>query len=103
MRNKIDLLAAGQRDALRDDESTVHVSAVKGIGLSTLLDRIDQRLEEDAISRIHLRIPLSEGKALALLQARSRIYSRSYRDGVVELEAEAPGSVIRKVKEWVVG
>jgi GTP-binding protein HflX len=103
VRNKIDLLAAGQRDALRDDENTVHVSAVKGIGLSTLLDRIDQRLEEDAISRIHLRIPQSEGKALALLQARSRIYSRRYQDGVVELEAEAPGSVIMKVKEWVVG
>jgi GTPase len=101
--NKIDLLGAGQRDALRDDADTVHVSAVKGIGLSTLLDRIDQRLEEDAISRIHLRIPQSEGKALALLQARSRIYSRNYQDGLVELEADAPGSVITKVKKWVVG
>jgi GTPase len=101
--NKIDLLDAGQRDALRDDADTVHVSAVKGIGLSTLLDRIDQRLEEDAISRIHLRIPQSEGKALALLQARSRIYSRNYQDGLVELEADAPGSVITKVKKWVVG
>ena len=102
VRNKIDLLGAVQRDALRDDASTVHVSASKGIGISTLLDRIDQTLEEDRPSRIHLRIPQKEGKALALLEARARIYSRQYKDGLVELEAEAPASLARRLREWVV-
>src|SRR6184192_605759 len=37
--NKIDLLPPRQRDSLRDDAHTVHVSAAKGIGLTTLLDR----------------------------------------------------------------
>ena len=69
--NKIDLLPAKQRESLRDDEQTVHVSAVKGAGLSTLLDRIDTMLEEDRPSRVRLRIPQREGKALALLQALS--------------------------------
>jgi len=101
--NKVDLLPAAQRDALRDDASTVHISAAKGIGLTTLLDRIDQRLVEDQISRVHLRIPQKEGKTLAMLEARARIYSRQYKDGLVELEAEAPESVMRRVKEWVVG
>jgi GTP-binding protein HflX len=100
--NKIDLLPAAQRDALRDDVSTVPISAAKGAGLTSLLDRIDQRLEEDQISRVHLRIPQQEGKTLALLEARARIYSRQYRDGLVELEAEAPESVMRRVKQWVV-
>jgi GTP-binding protein HflX len=100
--NKIDLLPAGQRDGLRDDAHTVHVSAVKGSGMSTLLDRIDQMLSEDAISRIHLRVPQKEGKTLAMLEARARIYSRAYKDGLVELEAEAPESVVRRVREWVV-
>ncbi len=45
--NKIDLLLPKQRESLRDDEQTVHVSAAKGIGLSTLLDRVDALLEED--------------------------------------------------------
>ena len=102
VRNKVDLLAAAQRDALRDDAVTVHVSAVKGIGISTLLDRIDQTLEEDQLSRVHLSVPQKEGKTLALLEARARIYSRQYKDGCVELEAEAPESVLRKVKAWVV-
>jgi GTP-binding protein HflX len=101
--NKIDLLPPKQRDSLRDDASTVHVSAARNIGMTTLLDRIDQTLSEDAISRIRLRVPQKEGKTLAMLEARARIYSRAYKDGLVELEAEAPESVVRRVKEWVVG
>lgn len=101
--NKIDLLPPKQRESLRDDAKTIHVSAAKGIGMSTLLERIDQMLSEDAISRIRLLVPQKEGKTLAMLEARSRIYSRAYKDGLVELEADAPESVIRRVREWVVG
>ena len=101
--NKIDLLLPKQRESLRDDASRVHVSAAKGIGMSTLLDRIDEMLSEDPLSRIRLRVPQKEGKLLALLEARSRIYSRQYKGGLVELEVEAPESVVRKVREWVVG
>ena len=46
VKNKIDLLPPKQRDSLRDDEHTVHVSAARG-GLGTLLDRIDQVVSED--------------------------------------------------------
>ena len=101
IKNKVDLLPPKQRDSLRDDAQTVHVSAVKGIGLGTLLDRIDQALSEDATSRVRLRVPQKEGKALAMLEARSRIYSREYKDGAVEIEAELPESVARRVREWV--
>ena len=100
--NKIDLLPPTQREALRDDEKTIHVSAAKGIGLSTLLDRVDALLEPDRPSRVRLRIPQKEGKTLALLQARARIYSRTYQDGLVELEAEAPESILRRIREWVI-
>ena len=100
--NKIDLLPPRQRESLRDDGNTVHVSAAKGVGMSTLLERIDHLLSEDAISRIRLRIPQKEGKTLALLEARARIYARAYKDGLVELEVEAPESVVRRVREWTV-
>jgi GTP-binding protein HflX len=99
--NKIDLLPPRQRDSLRDEASTVHVSAAKGIGMSTLMDRIDQLLQGDALSRVHLRVPQKEGKTLAMLEARARIYSRTYKDGLVELEVEAPESVVRRVREFV--
>ncbi|MCU1297640.1 MAG: GTP-binding protein HSR1-related protein [Acidobacteriaceae bacterium] len=101
--NKIDLLSPTQRESLRDDEVSVHISAAKDIGISTLLERIDEMLSEDAVSRVVLRMPQQEGKLLALLEARSRIYSRNYKDGLVELEVEAPDSIIRRVRDWVVG
>ena len=100
--NKIDLLPAARRDALRDDAKSVHISAARGIGLGTLCERIDGMLADDPLSRIRLQVPQKEGKALALLEARARIYSRKYKDGLVELEAEASASVVRRVREWVV-
>ena len=100
--NKIDLLLPKQRESLRDDDRTVHVSAAKGIGIGMLLEKVDALLDEDRPSRVRLSIPQKEGKMLAQLQAGARIYSRRYRDGSVLLDAEAPASLLRRVREWVV-
>ena len=89
------------KDLLNKDQ-IVHVSAAKGIGLSTLLERVDALLEEDRPRRVRLRIPQKEGKMLAQLQAGARIYSRQYQDGVVLMEAEAPASLLRRMRAWVV-
>ena len=100
--NKVDLLPAKQRDGLLDDRNHVHVSALQGYGITTLLERIDRELQDDPLSRVHLRVPQSQGKALSMLEAGARIYGREYRDGVVDLEAEAPESLLRKLREYVV-
>jgi GTPase len=104
--NKVDLLdeevaASLLADAARPGSRTLYVSAVEGTGLNALLQGIDQMIEEDPVSRVTVRVPQSEGKMLALLEARARIYSREYKDGVVELEIEAPASVVRRVRQWV--
>ena len=105
--NKVDLLDEEvtenlMADAARESSRTVYVSAVEGTGLDTLLKRIDKTVEEDPVSRLYLRVPQKEGKTLAMLEARARIYSRTYEDGAVKLEVEAPESVIRRVRGWVV-
>ena len=105
--NKIDLLDVEvaeslQNDAARDNSNTVYVSAAEGTGLERLLTRIDAMIEEDPVSRVHLRVPQKEGKILAMLEAKARIYSRKYKDGAVEFEVEAPESVVRRVREFVV-
>jgi len=115
--NKIDLLLPKQRESLRDTDppdaglpdnplrdhdQIIHVSAAKGIGLGTLLERIDALLEPDRPRRVRLRIPQKEGKMLSQLQAGARIYSRQYQDGLVVLEAEAPASLLRRMREWIV-
>jgi GTPase len=100
--NKVDLLDVEVAESLRDDAKTVYVSAVEGRGLDRLLARIDEMIDEDRVSRVHLRVPQKEGKTLALLEAKARIYSRAYKDGAVELDVEAPESVVRRVREWVI-
>jgi GTP-binding protein HflX len=105
--NKVDLLDTEVAenliaDSQRDGANAVYVSAVDGTGLDQLLGRVDAMIEEDPVSRVHLRVPQKEGKLLALLEAKARIYSRTYQDGIVEVEVEGPESVIRRAREFVV-
>jgi len=104
--NKIDLLddevaQSLLADSMREESKTVYVSAKEGTGLDKLLERIDSLIEEDSVSRVHLRVPQKEGKMLAMLEAKALIHSRKYKDGAVELEVEAPASVVRRIKEFV--
>jgi GTPase len=105
--NKVDLLDEEVARSLlaesaRESTKTVYVSAIEGAGLDTLREHIDRMIEEDPVSRVHLRVPQKEGKTLALLEARARIYSRKYVNGAVEFEADAPESVVRRVRGFVV-
>jgi GTP-binding protein HflX len=87
---------------MRRGSTTIYVSAIESTGLKALLERIDKRIEEDRVSRVHLRLPQKEGKMLALLESRAQIHSRAYKDSTVELEVDAPESVVRRVKEFVI-
>jgi GTP-binding protein HflX len=99
--NKVDLLPEKKRDSLRDSDTVVHVSAAKGTGLDKLLELIDAKISEDPVQRVRLHVPQSEGKVLATLDAKSVVLSREYRDGYVELDVQAPESVLRRMKGFV--
>lgn len=101
--NKIDLLSPEQRKAQRDTPDLVHVSAVLGTGLDSLLKTIDRRIILDPISKAKLRIPQAEGKYLAMLEAGARVLDRSYKRDTVELTVEAPESLLRALKLFRVG
>jgi GTP-binding protein HflX len=100
--NKIDLIPESERNTLASPDDAVAVSAKQAIGLSVLLDRIDEELKEDAPRRVQLSVPQSEGKILSLLEARSRIFSRQYHDGSVQMDVQAPESVLRRMKKFVI-
>ena len=99
--NKLDLLPELKRESLVDGANTLHVSATQGIGMAKLLERIDELIEQDPVRHVRLHVPQSEGKALATLNAKAVILSREYRDGYVELEVQAPVSVVRRMKEFL--
>jgi GTPase len=100
--NKIDLLPADQRSALLDDDRTIYVSAKTGANLDHLLEALDRHLQDDPVRRVRIRVPQSEGKLLAMLEGKTRILSRQYVDGAVELDVDAPESLARRLKAFQV-
>jgi GTP-binding protein HflX len=100
--NKIDLLPESQRKSLASDDATVYVSAAKGIGLDRLLLAIDARQDIDALRVLRIRVPQSEGKLLAQIEARGHVIKRAFGDSAVEMEVEAPETLARVLDQYVV-
>ena len=100
--NKIDLLPEVQRRSLIDTGNTVYLSAALKQGLDKLLAAIDAKLEVDAIQHLRVRVPQSEGKLLAQIEARARILKRAYRNSAVQMEVEAPESLARTLRQYAV-
>jgi GTP-binding protein HflX len=86
--NKIDLLSASARTGLREnngkDRAPVAVSALTGEGLPDLLARMDQMLDTQSV-RLTLRLPSSDGAAIAWAYANGRVVARKDRKSGTEL------------------
>jgi GTP-binding protein HflX len=100
--NKLDLLPQAQRASLANSPDEVYISAARETGLDALLAAIDSRLEIDALRHLRIRVPQSEGKLLAQIEARARILKRAYRDRVVQMDVEAPESLARVLDAYAV-
>jgi GTP-binding protein HflX len=100
--NKIDLVPQAQRRDLMSTANTVYISAQKQLGLDSLLTAIDGHLEIDALQKMRIRVPQSEGKLLSQIEARTHILKRSYRDGNVQMDVEAPESLARTLRKYEV-
>jgi GTP-binding protein HflX len=100
--NKIDLLPELQRKTLASTESVVYISAARTQGLEHLAEAIDARLEVDALRRLRIRVPQSEGKLLAQIEARAHVAKRAYRDSAVQMEVDAPESLARMLDAYAV-
>src|SRR5713101_1988900 len=104
--NKIDLLPPDERiewqkAATHPPEGTeppVLVSAVTGEGLDELLKRIDQALPGDPVERLSLRLPLTEGRTLALVHALGHVFHSELHDSHMLLDADVPVSVARRLQ-----
>lgn len=105
--NKIDQLSKQDFRELKDSNGrgvdTAFVSAVTGAGLDELLQKIDAAMPIDPLLRLHLRVPLADGRSLSVVQGRGRVLRSDVRDGYMELEAEIPESAARELREFVLG
>lgn len=104
--NKVDRLTPEQRAELAaawarssdTDGPPVFVSALTGEGLDELLRRLDLALPVDPIVKLNLHMPLSEGRSLALIHALGRVLRSKVNETHMELEAEVPEAIARRLK-----
>ena len=80
------------------EEPPVFVSALTGEGLDELLRLIDAALPVDPIVKLSLHMPLTEGRSLALIHALGRVVTSRINDSNMDLEAEIPEAVARRLK-----
>src|SRR3984957_3669862 len=110
--NKVDRLTAEERESLKasangkmtHDEGPVLVSALTGEGIDELLRRIDVSLPTDPLVSLSLRLPLSQGRTLALIHALGSVLRSEVEDEDMLLDAEVPVSIARRLRlnEYVV-
>jgi GTP-binding protein HflX len=113
--NKLDLLPRETADAetlrkrvLADDAGEGHlvravsISARSGEGIDRLLATIDEVLPFDPVVRAWFRFPLAEGSRISMLHDAGRVLKTRYFETAVEIEAELPESVRRKLRDYLV-
>jgi GTP-binding protein HflX len=103
--NKIDRLSPDEAgDLIRNAgaNGSIFVSAEHGQGLDHLRARIDAALPVDPIVHRDLRLPLSDGRRLAMLYASGRVLRSEVIEDSLAIEAEIPESLARLLSEFTV-
>jgi GTPase len=102
--NKIDLLDAHERDGLAEREQDRHpevtVSAQTGEGMDALLEAIDKVLYSDPVIEAEMRVPQSDGSALAAIVAGMVVHERKYEGNLVRLKVSGPASLVGRLRKY---
>jgi GTP-binding protein HflX len=99
--NKVDLLPEEERARLAggsvpgfDRSAMVAVSALTKYGLDALVEAIDEALVVDPLVESRLRLPQSEGAALAALEAGAVVSEKRFEGNLVHLTVRGPASLL---------
>ena len=102
--NKVDRLGQEERKCLESsaakagDTRPVLVSALTGEGVAEVLRRIDVAMPIDPLLTLSIRLPLAEGRTLALIHALGRVLHSEIDDSHMRLDAEIPSSVAKRLR-----
>jgi GTPase len=102
--NKVDRLTAAEKLAISQscdgnhDSPIALVSGLSGEGLDGLIRQMDASLPVDPTVTLSLRLPLAEGKTLALVHALGKVLHSEVDDSHMQLDAEVPASVVQKLR-----
>jgi GTP-binding protein HflX len=108
--NKMDRLAPEDRKAITNGaqrstgSAPLLVSALTGEGIEELLRRMDAEMPTDPVVTVSIRLPLAEGRTLAMIHALGRVLHSEIDDSHMRLDAEVPVSIVKRLrlKEYAV-
>ena len=83
---------------MNGNHNSSRVSGLTGEGLEELLSRIDEAMPVDPVLHLRFTLPLSNGRAIALVHALGRVLHSEVQDSTMAIEAELPESVARLLK-----
>jgi GTP-binding protein HflX len=96
--NKIDRLTPEEAAAVNGNHNSPQVSGLTGEGLEALLGRIDEAMPVDPVLHLQFTLPLSNGRAIALVHSLGRVLHSEVQDSTMAIEAEIPESVARQLE-----
>ncbi len=96
--NKIDRLSIEEAAAVNGNHNSARVSGLTGEGLEGLLSRIDEAIPVDPPLHLRFTLPLSNGRAIAMVHALGRVLHSEVQDSMMAFEAEVPESVARQLR-----
>jgi GTPase len=102
--NKMDRLTLEERKAIITGarggatSAPVLVSALTGEGIEELLRRMDAEMPTDPVVTLSIRLPLAEGRTLAMIHALGRVLHSEIDDSHMRLDAEVPASIARRLR-----
>src|SRR5882724_8704625 len=104
--NKMDQLSVEDRKIVSNgtggkdgqEGTPVLVSALTGEGIEELLRRMDAEMPTDPVVTLSMRLPLAEGRTLALVHALGRVLHSEVEDSHMRLDAEVPESIAKRLR-----
>jgi len=103
--NKMDRLAPQERKPITSGAersgvggTPVLLSALTGEGIEELLWRMDAEMPTDPVVTLSIRLPLAEGRTLAMIHALGRVLRSEIDDSHMRLDAEVPASIAKRLR-----
>jgi GTP-binding protein HflX len=100
--NKIDKLSAEERKTVESTAANANtpvvVSAMTGEGLDELLRRMDTAMPTDPVLTMSIRLPLAEGRTLAMIHALGKVLHTEIDESHMRLHAEIPASIAKRLR-----
>jgi len=92
--NKADLVASA------GEAGGVAVSALEGTGLDALLRAIDDQLTRDPLLDVEMRIPQSDGRTMAALEAGATLETKRFEGNLAYLRVIGPASLLNRYRRY---